>query len=138
MAYPSTRRRPHYVQMIARLSPLLPTYVTWELARTTDGLRAFPAGLLLRVAGPQPPPPETLEPEVDEALAGLLPLPPPIDAWAVHVRAQAAQPLLMLADAYERRGDWAGSQRCRTRAAALASNEPLQTLPSELPDRDPR
>jgi hypothetical protein len=58
-----------------------------------------------------------------------LPLPPPIDAWAVHTRALAAQPLLMLANAYEGRGDRARAQLCRTRAAALASDAAVPTLP---------
>ncbi len=117
--------------MLARLSPQVPTYLTFELARTSPGLNAFPAGLLLRVASAQPPPPpEVLEPRVEQALAALLPLPAPIDPWAVHTRALAAQPLSMLASAYEARGDRAHAQRCRTRAAALTSDAPLSTLPA--------
>ena len=125
--------------MIARLSPQIPTYLTWELARKSVELGAFPAGLLLRVGSRQPPPPpEVLEPHVEQALARLLPLPPPIDAWAVHTRALAAQPLLMLANAHEGRGDRARAQLCRTRAAALASDAAVPTLPGSSPGQDQR
>ena len=122
--------------MIARLSPQIPTYLTWDLARKSVELGAFPAGLLLRVGSRQPPPPDVLEPHVEQALARLLPLPPPIDAWAVHTRALAAQPLLMLANAYEGRGDRARAQLLRTRAAALASDAAVPTLPGSSPAQD--
>ena len=115
--------------MIAQLAPTTPTYLTMDLAGKLADLHPFPEGFLLRVASPRPPPaPEALEPLVEQALARLLPLPAPIDPWVVHVRGLAAQPLLMLASAYDQRGDRTRAQRCRSRAAVLTSDAALPVM----------
>jgi hypothetical protein len=116
-------------RMLATLAAQVPTYVTAELAPKVAGVPVYPEGFLLRVAAAPAPAPAELERGVEEALARMLPLPAPVDAWAAHARRLAAEPFALLARAYERQGERAGAERCQGRAAALASDEALPALP---------